>query len=248
MRLSVVMPCYNFEKKIYTNLIKIIKKLKSLHHKFEIIIINDGSTDKTLQQIKKIKKKYNFIKILSNSINIGKSFSLIKGITKSKYSNVVIYDCDLPYFNYLEKIINSLKNNSIVYINRKSQDSKLTTKKLNYYQFMRYFLGRVTSLLVNLFCLDLSIGDTQAGLKIFKKPRKFSKIKFISKKFFFDAELLIIFHKMKKKIKYIPVNYSIAKNSTIKILDLKNFIYLFELLKISIFYKFAKVKDYEKLL
>ena len=72
---------------------------------------------------------------------------------------------------------------------------------------MRYFLGRIASLLVNLLCLDLSIGDTQAGLKIFKKPKKFNKIKFISKKFFFDAELLIIFHKLKKNIKYIPINY-----------------------------------------
>jgi len=247
MNLSVVIPCYNYEKLITSNLKRLISKLKKLNHKFEIIIINDGSTDKTLNKLKLIKNKYKYIKILSNKKNTGKSFSLIKGISKSKYSNIVIYDCDLPYYNYQEKIINRLDKNSIVYINRKSKESRLTSKSMNYYQFMRYFLGRIASLLVNILCLDLSIGDTQAGLKVFKKPKKFSKIKFISKKFFFDAELLIIFHKLKKNIRYIPVNYSIAKNSTIKILDLKNFVYLFELIKISIFYKFVKIKDYEKL-
>ena len=247
MNLSVVIPCYNYEKLITSNLKRLISKLKKINHKFEIIIINDGSTDKTLNKLKLIKNKYKYIKILSNKKNIGKSFSLIKGISKSKYSNIVIYDCDLPYYNYLEKIINSLDKNSIVYINRKSKESRLTSKSMNYYQFMRYFLGRIASLLVNILCLDLSIGDTQAGLKVFKKPKKFNEIKFISKKFFFDAELLIIFHKLKKNIRYIPVNYSIAKSSTIKILDLKNFVYLFELIKISIFYKFIKIKDYEKL-
>ncbi len=248
MNLSLIIPCYNYEKLISSNLKKLILKLKKLNHKFEIILVNDGSTDKTLDKLKIIKNKYKYIKVFSNKKNTGKSFSLIKGISKSKYSNIVIYDCDLPYFNYLKKIINSLNKNSMVYINRKSKESKLTSKSLSYYQFMRYFLGRIASLLVNLLCLDLSIGDTQAGLKIFKKPKKFNKIKFISKKFFFDAELLIIFHKLKKNIKYIPVNYSIAKNSTIKILDLKNFIYFFELIKISIFYKLIKIKDYEKLL
>ena len=55
---------------------------------------------------------------------------------------------------------------------------------------------------INLSFLKINVygGDTQAGLKGFKKIRGFNNIKFISKKFFFDLELIIIYSK--KKIKY----------------------------------------------
>ena len=76
-------------------------------------------------------------------------------------------------------------------------------------------------LFINFFCLNLDVGDTQAGLKAFIKPKKFNKIKFKSKKFFFDAEIMIIFYHLKKNIKYIPVKYSIPKDSTIKIFEFK---------------------------
>ena len=46
---------------------------------------------------------------------------------------------------------------------------------------------------------------------------------------------------------YIPIKYSIPKDSTIKIFEFKNFIYLYELLKVIIYYKFSNKKKYEKL-
>ena len=132
-------------------------------------------------------------------------------------------------------------------INRKSKESNLKTKKINFYQLMRFLIGRMMCLFINFSCLNLSIGDTQAGLKAFIKPKKFKKIKFKSKKFFFDAEIMIIFYLLKKKMKYIPVEYSIPKDSTIKIFEFKNFLYLYELLKVIIYYKLVSKKKYTTL-
>ena len=86
------------------------------------------------------------------------------------------------------------------------------------------------------------MGDTQAGLKAFSIPKNFNKIKFISKKFFFDAELMILFNRAGAKMVSIPLKYIIYKKSTIKILELENFLYLFELIKVILFYRVRKAK------
>ncbi len=246
MSISFIIPCFNYEKLITQKYIKLKKKLKKIDNKFEIIFINDGSSDNTLEKLKLIKKKDKKIKIINNATNQGKSFSLINGIKKSKYEKIVIYDCDLPYLNYFEKVVKNLNKYSFVYINRKSKQSKLDTKLFNSYQLVRFLVGRLMCFFINFFCLNLSIGDTQAGLKAFIKPKKFNDIDFKSQKFFFDAEIMIIFHKLKKNMKYIPVKYAVPKDSTIKIFELKNLIYIYELFKVVLFYRFKDIKKYER--
>jgi glycosyltransferase involved in cell wall biosynthesis len=247
MSFSLIIPCYNYENLITQKYRQLSIKLKKINQKHEIIFVNDGSTDNTIKKLKLLKKKNRNIKILNNKSNIGKSFSLITGIKESKYEKIIIYDCDLPYLNYFEKVVKHLDNYSLVYINRKSKESKLNSRSLNSYQLSRFIIGRLMCFLVNFFCLDLNTGDTQAGLKAFIKPKKFKNIIFKSKKFFFDAEIMIIFHNLKKKMKYIPVKYSVPKDSTIKLFELKNFIYIYELLKVIIFYNIINIKKYEKL-
>ena len=173
------------------------------------------------QKIKTIKKKDKKIKI-SVIILIKVSLSLISGIKKSKYEKIIIYDCDLPYLNYLKKWL-KISIITLCFINRKSKESRLNSKLLNSYQIIRFLIGRLICFIINFTCLSLKTGDTQAGLKAFIKPKKFKKIKFLSKKFFFDAEIMIIFHGLNKKMKNIPIKYSVPKDSTIKIFELKKF-------------------------
>ena len=246
MSISIIIPCYNYEKLLTQKYLKLKNIIKKIDNKFEIIFINDGSTDNTLKKLKLLRKKDKKIKILSNNVNQGKSFSLISGIKKSKYEKIIIYDCDLPYLNYFKRVVKNLNNYPFVYINRKSKESRLNSKLLNSYQIIRFLIGRLICLIINFTCLSLKTGDTQAGLKAFIKPKKFKKIKFLSKKFFFDAEIMIIFHGLNKKMKDIPIKYSVPKDSTIKIFEFKNFIYLYELFKVIIFYKLKDLKKYER--
>lgn len=232
-KISFIIPCYNAEKFINKKILKLIKKLNTLI-KYEIIFIDDGSIDNTFHLLQNLQINYpKKIIIIKNNKNQGKSYSIIRGIKKAKNKKIILYDCDTPYFKYLKKVILSLDDFSFVYINRKSEKSKLINKKKNIYQIFRYIVGRLVCSLINIFILrNKNIGDTQSGLKGFDRINNFNKIKFISKKFFFDVELFKIVLKEKRKILSIPVSYSIHKESTIKIFKISNVNYILELLKI----------------
>ena len=240
---SFIVPCYNAEKFIVQNISKLQKKILSLKIRYEIILIDDGSSDGSCKKIKDYIKKNKFISLIENKRNQGKSFSVIKGIKKSKYNFIIMIDCDLPYFSSLNKIVFHLKNKAdLVMINRRLKDSKLKKEKLNLYQISRYILGAIIAF-INKILLNISVegGDTQAGLKGFKKNNVLMKNKFISKKFFFDLELIHLFLKKKLKIVSIKTNYFIPKKSSIKILNLKNNYSIFkELLLILILKNLSK--------
>tara|TARA_B100000123_G_C25697560_1_gene413809 strand:- start:133 stop:867 length:735 start_codon:yes stop_codon:yes gene_type:complete len=238
MKLSFIIPCLNSSKIIKNSIRKLIEKLNKKKILYELIVVDDGSVDNTLSVLKKIKKKN--IKIISNFKNLGKSSSIIKGIRKAKYEKIVLIDDDIPYFNYLDKVINLLKKNNFVYINRRSKKSKLLSKNLTFYQLCRHFISNFVSIIINTILLDKNIGDTQAGLKGFKKPKNFNRYQFISKKFFLDAELMILFHRSKMQLKSVALKYKMYNESTIKVFALQNFQYLFELLRVIIYYKIVK--------
>lgn len=233
---SIIIPTYNDEKIIKKNLKLLIKKLKTFSIKYEIIIINDGSKDKTYSEIKKITQKYNLI-LINNRTNQGKSFSIKKGIKKSKYENIILIDSDLPYFSKINNVINLLqKGFDFIYINRRHKKSKIIYRNLNFYKIFRYLVGYILSFILKIF-MNLESGniDTQAGLKGFKKINNFNKYKFISKKFFLDIELISLYKRKTKKMVSIPVTYKISDKSSIKLLNFKkNFEIFLELLKVII--------------
>ena len=230
MNFTFVIPCYNSEKIILKNFYKLNNFIKKIRIKAKIIYINDGSNDCTLGQLQKIKKKN--VEIINNKKNLGKSNSIINCIKKIKTTNVILIDCDLPYFYCLKKIINHLKKNDLVLVNRKIKGSKNIETNQNFYQISRHIISNYFGYIMEKK-LNLNVnGDSQAGLKGFKLKNYIKKRKFISKYYFFDIELIKIFKIKNAKIKMIPVKYKISKNSNIKLISLNNFRYFFEFIKI----------------
>ena len=221
--ISIVIPCYNCENFILNNIKKILKKLKFFNHKFEIILVNDGSSDFTLNKLKQSLKLNNKIKVVTYNKNIGKSFAIKKGIKKSKYNHIIITDSNLPYFEVFTTIIEKLKQNyDLVFVNRRNKKSFLKKKILSVYQILRFLIGYLVSIIIRVkLRMNIDGGDTQAGLKGFKKIRNFGKINFISKIFFFDLELMYFYYILNKKIFSVPVKYEIPNSSSIKIFSVK---------------------------
>ena len=240
-KFTFLIPCYNCENFIYRNSIQLINKIKKIKINFNLIFINDGSSDNTLRELKKINIEKNKISIISYKKNLGKSAALKKGLQKCNKGIVIFYDCDLPYFNYLPKLIKLLQEgNQFVTINRRSIKSKIDKSKLNFYQISRFLISKLVNHIITSIIMKNFNGDTQSGLKGFYLNKKFKKQKFISQKFFLDAEIMSYFTNENMKITSLSVAYKISKQSSIKIFDINNFIYIFELFKI-IFYKTSKV-------
>ncbi len=230
MKITFIIPCYNAENIIIKNYKRLSRFTEKNKIKKKIIYINDGSNDSTIKELKKIKDRD--VNILDNKKNLGKSKSIINCLNKVKTKNVILIDCDLSYFEYLNEIIISLKKNDLVSVNRKLKKSKNINTSFNLYQFSRNLISNFLSYLIEKK-LKLGVkGDTQAGLKAFKLSQSLKKTRFISKYYFFDIELINFFRKKNLKIKLIPVKFRISKRSTIKFFSIKNFNILSEFIKV----------------
>ena len=89
---TLVIPVFNEED----NLVSLIKEIKTAlanYINFELIFVNDFSSDNTLEILKKEKKNFNF-KIINNQLNLGQSYSILSGIKQSKYNIIVTLDGD----------------------------------------------------------------------------------------------------------------------------------------------------------
>lgn len=96
--LSVVVPCYNEEENVpffYEEFIKNEGFLKSHDIDFEVIYIDDGSKDKTVEEVKKLHEKDGRVKLVSFSRNFGKEAGIFAGLEKAKGDYVVMMDADL---------------------------------------------------------------------------------------------------------------------------------------------------------
>ena len=106
MKLTILIPCYNEEKTIK----KVIENIyKNISYEKEIIVIDDGSTDKT-RVILKTELIHKITHLILNDNNYGKGYSLRQGIIRAKGDCVIIQDADLEYdpIDY-DKLINPIK-------------------------------------------------------------------------------------------------------------------------------------------
>ncbi len=95
IEISVIIPAFNEEKTIVDTIVRTEKVLKDLNFNFEIIVIDDYSTDSTRDVIKKIQLNYNNVILLFNSVNRGKSVSLDRGFELANGSILIMMDADL---------------------------------------------------------------------------------------------------------------------------------------------------------
>ena len=96
-KISLIVPCYNEGEGIetfYSETMKTIKKIEE-NYEYEMIFIDDGSKDNTLEKLKELKNKDNNIRIISFSRNFGKEAAMYAGLENFSGEYVVIMDADL---------------------------------------------------------------------------------------------------------------------------------------------------------
>ena len=95
--ISIVVPAYNEEANISSMYSKLVQELELLPYRYEIMFINDGSRDGTLQEILTLAEKHNSVKYISLTRNFGKEAAILAGLKRVKGDAAILMDSDLQH-------------------------------------------------------------------------------------------------------------------------------------------------------
>jgi dolichyl-phosphate beta-glucosyltransferase len=213
IELSIVIPCYNEEQNIRLGALdKVALYLEKQKFSQEVLIVDDGSTDKSRELIKKFTKTNKQFHLIENQ-HQGKAATVVSGIMIAKGANILFADLDQATpIDQLEKLLPWLeKDYDIVIGSRQGRREGAP--------FIRKLMGPGFILIRNVISGLKGINDTQCGFKLFKKEaarQVFPKLliykqnKSISGPRVtagFDVEMLFIAQKLGYRIKEVPVEW-----------------------------------------
>ena len=202
VKLSVLMPAFEEGRHIYRNLAETRRVLQQIGQPFEIIVIDDCSSDNTAAEVVRASVDFEEVRLRRNEENRGKGWSLKSGFKTVTGDLVAFVDADLDihpeqlkfYLRRMEE-----KNADAVIASKRHPESVLD------YPFRRKVISSIYFGLVKAL-FGLPVQDTQTGLKLFRREvleRTFHRM--LVKRWAYDLELLVIAHRLGYKIVDAPV-------------------------------------------
>ncbi len=159
-KISLVLPVYSEEKVIETTYSRLKEVLSKISYEHEIIFVNDGSEDQTLELLKEIAYKDKKVKIISFSRNFGHQVAVTAGIDEAKGDAVIIMDADLqdPPEVILKMLDKWEKGYEVVYGKRKHRYGEPFLRKAAFLIFYR-ILNKLTDIKIPLDTGDFRLID-----------------------------------------------------------------------------------------
>lgn len=202
--LSIIIPAYNEENRLPATLREIDKYLSKQNYDYEIIVVNDGSKDKTADAVNSLIPEIKNLRLIDNKENHGKGYVVRQGMLEAKGRYRIFTDADnSTSIDQIEKMLSEFEKGQEIIIG--SRDIKGAVIS-NPQPVWRIILGNIFNLIVQLVSGLWGIWDTQCGFKGFTKKATediFPKCKI--NRFAFDPEILVIAKKLGYSIKEIPV-------------------------------------------
>jgi len=217
MHLSVVIPAYNEERRLPKTLAEIDKYLRKQDYDYEILVVNDGSKDKTVEVVENLKSQISNLKITGYEKNRGKGYAVRFGMLEAKGDYRLFTDADnSTSIDQIEKIWPEFEKGFDVVIG--SRDIKGSILDPPQPFLRKIILGEGFKLYRKIIIGLWGIEDTQCGFKCFTKKAAeniFPKCQI--DRFAFDPEILVIAKKLGYKIKEIPVYWKNDPESKVKL-------------------------------
>lgn len=211
--LSVVIPCYNEEDILFNNLKKIMQNLDKCHFKYEIILVDDCSTDKTVEIAKDILKIHDHIKLICHNTNMGRGKAVEDGIKASRGKIAGFLDVDLQVpAHYITPLAIEIEKGA-------DAATALRVYDVRFGILDRIIASKVYHLLFDI-ALKTGIKDSETGYKFFNRERILPVLDEIrDKKWFWDTEVMTRAHLKGYCIVEVPclcIRYEVKK-STVKL-------------------------------
>lgn len=213
--LSVVVPAFNERWRLPPTIIDMVDYLERKDFAYEIIVVDDGSTDETAEIVKKFERVREQVRLIRLPRNAGKGHAVRTGILNAKGAHIIFADADgSTPISEIDRLLDAIRNGADVAIGSRALSSDETQVKTVWY---RKLLGRSFNYVVNVILLP-GIADTQCGFKMFTaKAAEFLFTRQKSDGFSFDVEILFIAQRAGLKIAEIPINWENVPGSKVSL-------------------------------
>jgi glycosyltransferase involved in cell wall biosynthesis len=209
---SVVMPAYNEEKCIEPCFNKVAEALEKYGQPFEIILEEDGSTDRTPEIIDKLAGEHQNVKALHHPRRMGKGFGIKRCIEETNGEYIVLIDSDMEYPpEQIPKFLEKIDGAAMVIGVRKFR-GRLPERVL-----LRSIASRIYGFVIKLLFRVNGLYDPQAGLKVFKREALERISPLVCNGFEIDTEILVKAVRRGFKIDTVPVTYTYKGNSKVNV-------------------------------
>jgi len=202
--LSIVIPSFNEELRLPATLERIAGYLSTLGGETEILVIDDGSKDRTAEVAESFRRTLPSLRVISNGVNRGKGFSVRRGMLEARGRVVLFTDADLSApIDEAPKLIEALQNYDVAIGSRALDRGLITVHETRFREFAGIVFNRIVRVI-----LRLPFVDTQCGFKAFRRER--CQILFEQQRierFGFDPELLYLARHHGLRTVEIPVRW-----------------------------------------
>jgi dolichol-phosphate mannosyltransferase len=211
LNLSIIIPVFNQQKKITHSIKKIKQAVELWFSNYELIVVNDGSTDETLTFLKGIAMTDERIHILSYTPNRGKGYAVRQGVLHSSGDVVMFLDGDLDIApDSIKEYVECLSTADLVIASKRHPKSSVMIPR------SRALLSIAFNLLIRL-ATGISQKDTQAGFKVGKGEIMRTIFRNASiNRYAFDVELFTIASILHLKVHEMPVVMKIDRRFNTK--------------------------------
>ncbi|MBA3340871.1 MAG: glycosyltransferase family 2 protein [Gemmatimonadaceae bacterium] len=215
--LSVVIPAFNEAARLPATLRMTLDYFRSTGADFEVIVVDDGSSDDTAERVREISVHSSQVRLIRLPQNFGKGFAVRSGIINAEGQRVLFMDADgatpLTELAVLEAAMNETAAEIVIGSRSHLPGSETVVEA----RWFRHVAGRTFHQFVRLLGVS-GISDTQCGFKLFSREAAIAiAVRMKMRGFSFDVEMLRIGRELGYSIREVPVNWTHMAGSKVNV-------------------------------